>query len=53
MQLTFLAFAVIGYLKSYATETSIWKGVGETLFLGASAAGVAYFVGDFLEKLLT
>lgn len=51
--LTFFAFTVVGYLKSYVTETSIWKGVLETLFLGIAAASVAYFVGDFLEKLLS
>jgi len=50
--LTFLAFIIVGYLKSYVTQTSKWKGVLETLFLGVSAAGVAYFVGDFLEKIL-
>ena len=43
---------MVGYLKSYVTQTSIWKGVLETLLLGAAAAAVAYFVGDFLEKLL-
>ncbi len=50
--LTFFAFTMVGYLKSYVTQTSIWKGVLETLLLGAAAAAVAYFVGDFLEKLL-
>jgi len=50
--LTFLAFMLVGYLKSYVTQTSVWKGVLETLLLGLSAAAVAYFVGDFLEKLL-
>ena len=50
--LTFLAFVLVGYLKSYVTQTSVWKGVLETLLLGVSAAAVAYFVGDFLEKLL-
>lgn len=50
--LTFLGFTLVGYLKSYVTQTSIWKGVLETLFLGASAAAVAYYVGGFLEKLL-
>ena len=51
--LTFLAFTVVGYLKSYITQTSVWKGILETLLLGISAAGVAYFVGDFLEKLIS
>lgn len=50
--LTFVAFAIIGWLKSYMTETSQWKGVLETLALGAMAAGVSYFVGDFLEKFI-
>lgn len=50
--LTFFSFTVVGYLKSYVTQTSIWKGILETLVLGVSAAAVAYFVGDFLEKLL-
>ena len=50
--LTFFVFTVVGYLKSYVTQTSLWKGVLETLLLGAAAAAVAYFVGDFLEKLL-
>ena len=50
--LTLLAFTLVGYLKSYATQTSVWKGVLETLLLGVSAAAVAYFVGDFLGKLL-
>lgn len=50
--LTFLAFSLVGYLKSYVNQTSKIKGVLETLLLGAAAAGVAYFVGDFLEKLL-
>ena len=50
--LTFLVFAAIGYLKSVATQTSRWKGVLETLLLGIVAAGVAYFVGDFLAKII-
>ncbi|MDX1666270.1 MAG: VIT1/CCC1 transporter family protein [Saprospiraceae bacterium] len=51
--LTGLAFAFIGFLKSYVTEANRWKAVLETLLLGAIAAGVAYFVGAFLEKILT
>ncbi|HKK79480.1 MAG TPA: VIT1/CCC1 transporter family protein [Phaeodactylibacter sp.] len=50
--LTGLAFAVVGWLKTYVTETPKWKGIFETLILGAIAAGVAYFVGDILEQLL-
>jgi len=50
--LTGLGFAIVGWLKTYVTETSKWKGIFETLVLGAIAAGVAYFVGDLLEQLL-
>ena len=51
--LTGMGFAIIGWLKSFVTETSIWKGVLETLVLGALAAGVSYWVGDILERLIT
>lgn len=51
--LTSLGFITIGWLKTYLTETSRWKGVLETLILGAIAAAVAYFVGDLLEQVLT
>ncbi|MCO6490161.1 MAG: VIT1/CCC1 transporter family protein [Phaeodactylibacter sp.] len=50
--LTGLAFAAVGWLKTYVTETSNWKGILETLVLGAIAAGVAYFVGDVLERVI-
>ncbi len=50
--LTAAAFAVIGFLKTYVTETSRWRGILETLALGVIAAAVSYFVGDFLEHLV-
>ncbi len=50
--LTAAGFIIIGALKTYVTSTNIWKGIMETLFLGLTAALVAYFVGDFLEKLI-
>ncbi len=50
--LTAIAFVFIGVLKSYVTETTIWKGVLETLILGIIAALVAYFVGDVLERII-
>ena len=49
--LTSIAFVIIGILKSYVNERSIWRGIAETLFLGAIAAVLAYFVGDVLEQL--
>lgn len=50
---TSLAFILIGFLKSHVTQTSRWKGIAETLMLGAIAAAVAYLVGDVLERILT
>lgn len=51
--LTSLAFMVIGFLKTYVTETSRIKGVLETLILGAVAASVSFFVGAILQQLLS
>lgn len=48
---TGVAFTLIGWLKTYVTETNTWKGILETLALGLVAAGVAYYVGFFLEKM--
>lgn len=50
--LTGLAFIGIGYLKSYVTQTNVWRSMLETLLLGGAAAALAYFVGDILEKML-
>lgn len=50
--LTSLAFGLVGFLKTYVTETNHWKGVAETLLLGAAAATLAYFVGDLLERIV-
>ncbi|WP_111684008.1 VIT1/CCC1 transporter family protein [Winogradskyella tangerina] len=50
--LTSIAFIVIGFLKTYVTETSKLKGILETLILGALAATVSYFVGDVLEGII-
>lgn len=50
--LTSVAFCAIGYLKSYVTHTNRLKSVLGTLFLGGSAASLAYFVGYWLESLV-
>jgi len=50
--LTSLAFVGIGWLKSYVTQTNLLRGIIETFILGASAAVLAYWVGDVLEKLI-
>ncbi len=48
--LTFIAFIVIGFLKSYVTKTNWVRGIIETLLLGIAAAALAYLAGVFLEK---
>jgi VIT1/CCC1 family predicted Fe2+/Mn2+ transporter len=50
--MTGLAFFIVGLLKTYVTRTSRLKGILETLLLGAVAAGVSYFVGDILERMI-
>jgi len=50
--LTSLAFIGIGWLKSYVTQSRRLKSIAETLFLGAAAAVLAYFVGNILEHLI-
>ncbi|PRX57149.1 VIT1/CCC1 transporter family protein [Flagellimonas meridianipacifica] len=50
--LTGLGFIIVGWLKTYVNQTSIIKGILETLVLGGIAAVVSYFVGDFLEQLI-
>lgn len=49
--LTTLAFAIIGYLKTYINETSALKGIAETVGLGLLAATLAFLVGDILERI--
>lgn len=50
---TGLAFLLVGWLKSFVNQTNTLKSISETFLLGFLAALVAYFVGDFLESLLT
>ncbi|HYF66969.1 MAG TPA: VIT1/CCC1 transporter family protein [Ohtaekwangia sp.] len=49
---TALTFILIGYLKTYVTQSPPFKSILETLFLGATAAVVAYLLGHYLEKIL-
>lgn len=51
--LTFCAFALIWYLKSLVTGQSKIISILETLALWALAAWVAYYVGFFLEKVIS
>jgi len=50
--LTMFAFLFIGFLRSHVTNTSRFKSIAETLFLGGIAAFLAYFVGSILENIL-
>lgn len=50
--LTAAGFIFIGWLKAYVNNTRYFKGISETVLLGAIAAIVAYFIGDFLESLI-
>jgi VIT1/CCC1 family predicted Fe2+/Mn2+ transporter len=49
---TMVAFILIGYIKTYVTQIGLLRSILETLLLGAAAAMAAYFLGDYLEKLL-
>lgn len=50
--LTGFTFLLIGWLKTYVTQTSAIRGMAETFFLGFSAAALAYWVGDLLESII-
>lgn len=50
--LTATGFITIGILKSYVSHTNVIKSVFETLILGAIAALVSYYIGDFLERFI-
>jgi len=51
--LTGSCFVGIGFLKSVVTGTKKIKSVLETLLLGGAAATLSYYVGHFLERLIT
>jgi VIT1/CCC1 family predicted Fe2+/Mn2+ transporter len=50
--LTFTSFVLIWYIKSFVANSSLIKSISETLFLWIAAAAVAYYVWDFLEKII-
>lgn len=51
--LTMLSFALIGYLKGVVNHTNKLYSIVSTVMMGVSAALVAFYVGDFLEKMIT
>jgi len=51
--LTGLAFLSIGWAKAYVNQTAVVRGILESLLLGAAAATVSYYVGFFLDQLIS
>ena len=51
--LTGICFIGIGYLKSLVTHTAKFRSIIETLILGGAAAILSYFVGGFIEQLIS
>ena len=51
--LTLLMFFIIGYFKGSITQVNKFKSALETFFMGTIAAFVAYYVGYFIEQLIT
>lgn len=50
--LTGFVFISIGAMKAYVTNKQYFKGITQTLLLGALAAIVAFYVGDILEQIV-
>ena len=40
--MTGIALVAIGIIKRYVTKKSVWKSIGETIFIGGAAAVIAY-----------
>lgn len=49
--LTGVVFIIIGALKAVVNQTRVVRSILETLFLGAAAATLSYYVGNVLEQL--
>jgi vacuolar iron transporter family protein len=50
--LTLIAFSFIGLAKGIVTHTNRLEAVVETVFLGGSAAAIAFMVGSALESII-
>jgi vacuolar iron transporter family protein len=46
-------FFIIGYLKGLINQVNKFKSAIETFLMGSVAAFVAYYVGYFIEQLIT
>ncbi len=50
--MTLIALIIIGVIKRYVTKKDLWKSIAETVFVGAAAAIIAYYIGFFLRWLV-
>jgi VIT1/CCC1 family predicted Fe2+/Mn2+ transporter len=50
---TMIAFAFIGSVKARATGTSYAKSIFSTVAIGSIAAGISFYIGYFVEKLIS
>jgi VIT1/CCC1 family predicted Fe2+/Mn2+ transporter len=50
--LTLLTFTAIGFVKARAEKSNVLISVSQTVGLGATAAALAYFAGDWLANLI-
>jgi VIT1/CCC1 family predicted Fe2+/Mn2+ transporter len=46
---TFIALVLLGVLRWKVTTQTLWRAVGEIVFLGGAASVIAYFVGTFFK----
>lgn len=51
MIITSIAFFIIGLSRGFITKTSSFRAGIETLFVGALAAAISYFVGSLLQGI--
>ncbi len=49
---TVIAFAFIGLVKARVTSTSYLKSIFGTVAIGSTAAGISFYIGYFVEKLI-
>lgn len=50
---TGLGFVTVGLLKAYITKENFFKGVVETVLLGAIAASLAYYLGYLIDGVVS
>jgi vacuolar iron transporter family protein len=51
--MTGISFLFIGILRSYVSNANWFRGITETVLLGAIAAVLAYYAGSFIEGIIS